>query len=146
MPEIGLSEPEDQFANEKKGMAAAKYQDWAAVFNSLTQCIIYPFFGMDLSTQLDLLNALNGWDMTAEDLIKTGERINTVQHLINLDRGLTVKDMKIPKRILEPLSEGATLGHVPDINVQLKEFFITRGWDENGIPSQERLKELNIAR
>jgi aldehyde:ferredoxin oxidoreductase len=52
--------------------------------------------------------------------------------------------MKLPKRILEPLAEGGSNGHIPDLKVQLKEYFETRKWDKNGRPTQEKLKELEL--
>jgi aldehyde:ferredoxin oxidoreductase len=143
LPEIGINVPENRFSNKKKGMAAAVYQDWAALFNSLTQCMIYPAF-MTFKDQVDLLNAINGWDMTPQELMLAGERINTLQHLINIDRGLTIEDMKLPKRVLEPLKEGGTQGHVPDLKMQLDEYFETRKWRKDGVPTEEKLRELNL--
>lgn len=146
IPEIGLTETEDRFTNKNKGFAAAKYQDWAAIFNSAIQCIIYPFFGTSSVTeQVELLNALNGWDMTPQELMKAGERINATQHLINLDRGLSVANMRLPKRLTESLSTGGTNGNIPDLAVQLADYFATRNWDKNAMPSKKYLQELNIS-
>lgn len=146
IPEIGLAESQDRFANTpEKGLAAARYQDWAALFNSLIQCIIYPFFGTATVTdQVNLLNALNGWNLTPREFLAIGERISTVQHLINLDRGLTPADMRLPQRLYEPLASGGTAGHVPDLDVQLPAYFAARGWDEHAVPTPAKLAELHL--
>ncbi len=144
IPEIGLTEGEDRFTNKRKGYAGVKYQDMAAIFNSIVQCMVIPFGGMSYTNQIDALNALNGWDVTPEELIKTGERINNLQHLINLKQGMHAEEITIPDRLLEPLEEGGTEGNVPDIKAQVEEYYQIRGWDSNAIPTDTKLEELGL--
>jgi aldehyde:ferredoxin oxidoreductase len=50
----------------------------------------------------------------------------------------------LPELILKPL-EGATEGHVPDIEAQLKTWYEYRGWDrKSGMPPKGKLKRLEL--
>jgi aldehyde:ferredoxin oxidoreductase len=44
----------------------------------------------------------------------------------------------------EPLPEGPAKGKVVELDKMLPEFYAARGWDENGIPTQEKLAELGL--
>ena len=80
------------------------------------------FGGMTFTIQINDLNILNWWNLTAEELIKTGETINNLQHLINLKQGLTANEIILPDRSLEPLEEGGAEGNLPDIEAQIEEY------------------------
>jgi aldehyde:ferredoxin oxidoreductase len=45
----------------------------------------------------------------------------------------------------EPLTEGPAAGHVVELEQMLPLFYKARGWDENGVPTPEKLRELNLA-
>ncbi|WP_406600362.1 aldehyde ferredoxin oxidoreductase C-terminal domain-containing protein [Methanovulcanius yangii] len=74
-----------------------------------------------------------------------GERIWNLQKLFNLDRGIGMETDTLPPRLLaEPLQEGAPKGMVWKRDELLKEYYALRGWDEKGVPTTEKLKELAI--
>ena len=51
----------------------------------------------------------------------------------------------LPPRILdEPLPDGPAKGHVSRLDEMLPEFYKVRGWDENGVPTKEKLAELGL--
>ena len=48
----------------------------------------------------------------------------------------------------EPLPEGVAKGQMITKNMldeMLGEYYALRGWSENGVPTQEKLKELDLA-
>jgi aldehyde:ferredoxin oxidoreductase len=46
---------------------------------------------------------------------------------------------------LQPLSEGGTQGHVPDLELMLGEYYEARDWDSaTGKPSHEKLLSLDL--
>ena len=45
----------------------------------------------------------------------------------------------------EPVTEGPAAGHVVELEQMLPLFYKARGWDENGVPTQEKLQELGLA-
>nr|MBP8673295.1 hypothetical protein [Synergistales bacterium] len=56
-------------------------------------------------------------------------------------------DDKFPERLHQPLENGAMKGaFVPkeDLNKAIKLYYGMMGWDENGIPTEEKLLELGL--
>jgi aldehyde:ferredoxin oxidoreductase len=79
-------------------------------------------------------------------MMKAGERIWNLERLFNLREGLDpLKDDTLPKRLLEePLPEGASKGRVSQLPKMLPEYYKTRGWDERGVPTPAKLRELGL--
>jgi aldehyde:ferredoxin oxidoreductase len=44
----------------------------------------------------------------------------------------------------EPLPDGPAKGHVNRLDEMLPDFYKARGWDENGVPTKEKLAELGL--
>ena len=44
----------------------------------------------------------------------------------------------------EPLPDGPGKGHVVELDQMLPKFYQLRGWNEKGVPTSEKLKELAI--
>ena len=56
------------------------------------------------------------------------------------------QDDTLPYRMLhEPLPEGPGKGQVVELDEMLPEVLPARGWDENGVPTKEKLAELGLA-
>jgi aldehyde:ferredoxin oxidoreductase len=133
-------ESEDRFANEAD--LVARLQDFRALTNSALLCNFYPANGDQL---LKLLQLATGWDMDIDELVQAGERIFTMMRLLNLKLGYDSKKETLPDLVLKPL-EGATEGHVPDIEAQLKTWYDYRGWNrKSGKPPKEKLEKLGLA-
>lgn len=77
-----------------------------------------------------------------------GERIINLIRLINVRFGVTAKDDRLPPRIyLDPLKTGPAAGRVlkeEDFNYMKRDYYRIRGWDEEGRPTVEKLKELGM--
>ncbi|HAX98549.1 MAG TPA: aldehyde ferredoxin oxidoreductase [Candidatus Atribacteria bacterium] len=145
LPEAGITEVVDRFRMENSEFVAAKYQDYGALSNSLCHCKFMLFGGMTLTDLLETLNAVTGWDWTMEEFLKTGERIFTLQRVVNINYGVTRKDDILPKKIFEPAKEGSRSGKIPaQFELVLDRYYKLRGWDENGIPKKGKLKELQL--
>ncbi|RLB32978.1 MAG: aldehyde ferredoxin oxidoreductase, partial [Deltaproteobacteria bacterium] len=60
--------------------------------------------------------------------------------------GYTKDDDTLPERMLkESIQTGPSKGEVTDISKMLPEYYRLRGWDENGIPTDTKKKELGIS-
>jgi len=79
---------------------------------------------------------------------KTGERIVNLSKCFNLREGASRKDDYPPERCFkEPLQSGPTKGIKIDrkgYDLMLDEYYESRGWNKEGIPSPEKLKELGL--
>ncbi|MDD3853081.1 MAG: aldehyde ferredoxin oxidoreductase C-terminal domain-containing protein, partial [Syntrophomonadaceae bacterium] len=45
----------------------------------------------------------------------------------------------------EPMKDGPHKGRVVELDVMLPEYYSLRGWDEEGVPTPEKLQELGLA-
>ncbi len=143
IPELGITEVIDRFDARQKGYAGAIYQDIWQFWNSLTWCVCYGD-GMSLTDELDILNAITGWDVTPKEAHKMGERIVCLQHSFNLAMGLVPeKENVMPERLTIPHRGGGAAGKVPPWRAILKEYWETKGW-VNGIPTRDKLIELGL--
>jgi aldehyde:ferredoxin oxidoreductase len=91
------------------------------------------------------LATATGVNYTFPEIMFNGERIWNLQKLFNLKAGLTKKDDRLPKRLLEePATAGPGKGMVPDMDTMLNYYYMQRGWDEEGVPTPQKLAELGI--
>ena len=94
---------------------------------------------------LPLLNAAVGYPYTLESMLRAGERIWNLERLFNNQAGFTARDDTVPRRFLEePMLKAAAKGQVSRLYEMLPDYYRLRGWDENGIPSGEKLAELGL--
>jgi aldehyde:ferredoxin oxidoreductase len=92
-----------------------------------------------------LLTAITGVPYDLEAMYLAGERIWNLEKLFNIRAGFTKADDTLPPRMLEePLPDGPAKGHVHELSKMLPEYYKIRGWNENGIPSSEKLEELGL--
>lgn len=118
-----------------------KDQDYLASADSGVLCwIIYhgPLWGEKLS---EWLTYVTGNSYSPVGLERMGERIWNLERLFNMKSGITGKDDTLPPRIL---TEPRVKNRVVVLDKLMSEYYSMRGWDQNGIPTMERLKDLNL--
>jgi len=144
-PEIlGLPEKLDRFSLEGKAQWVKIFQDLTAVIDSLGLCL-FTSFALNAEDYSQLFNAVCGTEYTAETILEAGERIWNIEKIFNLKAGIDSSQDKLPKRLLEePIPEGPSKGWVHKLEDLLPKYYEVRGWDENGVPTEDRLKELKI--
>lgn len=100
------------------------------------------FSNMDLL--LELLSCALGGRFAKEECLKIGERIFTLERIMNVREGISSKDDRIPQRMLEEDLPENGRAAIP-IEKMLKRYYKLRSWDENGVPSQKKLEHLDIS-
>ncbi|RLC61013.1 MAG: aldehyde ferredoxin oxidoreductase [Chloroflexota bacterium] len=140
--ELGIV-PGDRFeATEEKGRIAARQQAWRNLYNALILC---HFQNTGVERLLAALNGVTGWGLEADGLMTLGKRIVTLKRLLNLRRGITRADDRLPDLLLKPLDSGGTEGTVPEVETLLAGAYAEYGWDpETGAPTRETLEELDL--
>ena len=94
---------------------------------------------------LEYLNAATGANYTLEELTKAGERISNAERLFLVREGFSRKDDSLPPRLTQdPLPDGPAKGSVCHLEAMLAEYYQIRGWSSDGIPTEEKLKELGL--
>lgn len=118
--------------------------NWMHVFDSAVMCQFLPYSPQQMT---DLLNAVTGWELTTQDYLQTGARAATLARLYNLNEGWDSKGDTLPDRFFEPFKSGPLAGTgLPreQFAAATHEYYRQMGWDENGVPTRERLQELGI--
>ena len=137
---------DERFEVAGQATRVKQMQDYIAVIDATGLCwslmMRPPLMIEEVST---FLRCATGADYTDETMMLAGERIWNVERLFNLKAGLTAQDDSLPKRILEEsLPKGEAEGQVIRLSEMLPEYYKLRGWDENGVPSLEKLAQLGL--
>ena len=126
----------------EKAANVARHQDWRTVYNSLVMCI---FANISPQTQVDLINAACGLHWDVEEMMRSGERGWNLKRAINNRLGLTRKNDRLPKALLEPYAEGGSAGYVIPFDEMIRAYYAARGWDlRTGRPRKEKLLALGL--
>jgi aldehyde:ferredoxin oxidoreductase len=90
-----------------------------------------------------------GRETSHEELMTSGARIWNLGRLLNLREGVQRDDDRLPARILSvPHPDGVAAGKTVGAEAfreALDEYYRLRGWDEEGVPSEETLDSLSLA-
>jgi aldehyde:ferredoxin oxidoreductase len=106
-------------------------------------------FGMGLShidQFTESLRVVTGWDITIEELLKTGERIDNVRQAFNIREGLAYP-WKLPDRMMgrPPKKTGPRAGITLKESDLFDEYLAAMDWDrKTGKPSKKKLLELGL--
>ena len=114
--------------NKAKKLVISVYQFTC----SLGLCeFIYYFKNYPL---VGLIKAATGWDITMEEIIKTGVRIQTLRQAFTLREGVNIIDNKLPER-------AAGVDYLGDYRGTCEKL----GWNpQNGYPLKETLIDLDL--
>ena len=152
-PEIGrklFGEPEAtlRLGVRGKGKLVAYYENWCALIDSLEVCknIAENMEILPPDKIAEALRIVIGIKMDINDVMKIGERIVNIERAYIVREGIRRTNDTLPKRFLkEPIQKGSSAGHIIELEQMLNEYYKARGWDpEAGIPTIEKLKELNL--
>lgn len=141
----------DRFKAEKgRGKLVIDLENLYTIIDSLIVCkfsrgTYYEGF-KDLAKYYTLVT---GIEMTPEELERTGERINNLGRLFNIREGFTRKDDHLPPKIMstpvpdDTVSKGSYITQ-EELDLMLDDYYATRGWTKEGVPTLEKLKELGL--
>lgn len=143
-PEIlGVPRMINRFSSTGKAGYVVELQNFGAVIDSLVVCR-FSTFALSEIFWSRLLFAATGLEFRSEDIMKIGERIFNLERAYNLREGFDANHDILPKRFL---NQKIKIGHryeVVHLKEMLDEYYQFRGWNGKGIPTQKKLKELNL--
>ena len=138
----------DRFSTVNKGFMVSQTENFMCVYDSVGLCKFSRGFFL-IAKLPEVIEAITGLKFTEEDLLKIGERIHNMKGNFNAREGVTRKDWLLPPRILEdPIPDGPSKGSkisVDEMNLMLDDYMKARGWTKDGVPTPEKLKELDIS-
>ena len=120
------------------------FQNLTAALDSSGACL-FSTFGIGGPELAEMLSAATGVEYSLEEFLKIGERIWNAERLWNLKVGFTAADDTLPERLLkDPIKTGPAKGMVNRLDEMLPGYYQERGWDESGVPTKAKLKELAL--
>ena len=145
-PEVlGVPFKVDQHATEGKPELVITFQNLTAALDSTGACL-FTTFGIGADELAALLSAATGISYSVSDFMKAGERIWNMERIFDLKSAISGKDDHIPERMMkEAIHTGPSKGEVSHVDKMLPEYYQLRGWDNKGVPTQEKLKDLALA-
>ena len=141
---LGIPEKSDPLVTDGKAALVKTFQDATAAVDSSGICL-FTTFAWTLDDFHPQINAACEGEWTLERLVEVGERIWNLERQFNLDAGFTGKDDTLPKRLLkEAAKTGPAKDKVVGLDQMLPEYYQLRGWDENGVPTDETMGRLGL--
>ncbi|MHA1792346.1 MAG: aldehyde ferredoxin oxidoreductase C-terminal domain-containing protein, partial [Promethearchaeota archaeon] len=133
----------NRFNIDKREKSVLLLQDVANIYDSAVICN-FPHLGLSSISQL--LKSATGFESLGnkKKLLKVGERANNVKRIISCKMGISKKDDTLPSIVLKTMNSGGIAGVKLDLSENLKKYYEKRGWDENGIPTDEKIEDLDI--
>lgn len=134
----------NRFEIEGKGLLERDQQFSMAIVDSIALCSTMRA-GIPLENQARAYNAVTGIKVDTSNLIVAAERIINLERMYNVKLGFNRSNDTLPKRFIkEPMPRGKSEGQVVDLESLLNDYYSVMSWDTNGIPTKEKLKELNL--
>jgi aldehyde:ferredoxin oxidoreductase len=125
----------------------------------VTKILTYSWFAIELTLRLPefmmkyhlpllphskALKLATGMEMDFGKFLRLGERGFSMERLYNLREGFTDKDDTLPRRFThEEQIPGNKDSKVP-LDKMMPRYYQLRGWDSNGVPTQQTLKRLDL--
>ncbi len=141
----------DRKSTADKPAFAIRSQHFTAIGDSLVLCRFTSERGFGLfvgEPYAAMVRAVTGWDVTADELERAGERIVNLERLFNVREGVRRAQDVLPWRVMhEPIPDGPSAGmHCPpaELDAMLDDYYRLRGWDADGVPTPARLHALGL--
>jgi len=144
----GLLPQYDRKSPVGRGEAHKIGSNMTHIMNCVGMCLFMYICLPTINAIPEFMSAVTGWDVTVDDLLKTGERISNLRHAFNLREGLNPLQFKVPGRLLgkPPQEEGPLAGVTVDEDLMLKDYLAEMDWDpKTAKPSKKKLEELGLA-
>jgi aldehyde:ferredoxin oxidoreductase len=128
-------------------------RDMEDVYNLIDSFVVCKFsrgtYYKELPDMAKLYTLVTGIDVTPEELKRCGERIQNAARLFNIREGLGRKDDTLPWKVMhDPIpDEGPAKGAFvtqAELDLLLDDYYESRGWTKQGVPTVEKLKELGM--
>ncbi len=130
----------------------AKWQNVFALIDAAGLCVFFsirylcdPTLEIRPEGILELVNAATGADYTLDELEKIGDRILNAERLFLMRAGFDRQQDSLPARFTDtPMPDGPAKGMVCHLDEMLEQYYRVRGWSQDGLPTEDKLKDLSL--
>ena len=144
---VELMNPDvDRFADSGKAPLTLGTRNRRAGGSDSAATCAFLSVGMQDDTLAQLIATATGQEFEAADIYLTGERVNTLERVINVREGLRPEDDVLPRRLCEEaLTEGPLAGQTVDFDLMRAEFYEASGLDPaTSLPTAETRARLGL--
>jgi len=149
---FGVGKKIDGLSYEGKAELTKHFQDIFATIDAAGLCVFVAVrYTVDAANGYipirvsELINHATGSNYTPESLLQAAERVYNLERLFLTKAGFTRADDTLARRMFEPMPAGPIQGETFELDRLLDDYYAARGWDADGIPTQQHLEELGIA-
>lgn len=134
----------------KKGAALMHYQHESIIMDMLEYCRFVKFAPKIANSEnfCSLYSYATGIEADENYMTTAAERVYNVERIFGIRMGMGRKDdVLVGKWATEPVPSGPHKGEMIDPEkweIMLDDYYQVRGWDKNGIPTPNKLKELGL--
>jgi aldehyde:ferredoxin oxidoreductase len=144
-------EAADPGSYEKKGPLVSAMENRIIATEMVGFC---KWFILNLTPLLEvparLLSLATGKDINEKALLTAAERVRTLERAVNVTQGISRKDDRLPKRMLQtPVPRGPFKGASLDkdrFDMMIDDYYLVSGWDTSGVPQKETFTKLHMNR
>jgi aldehyde:ferredoxin oxidoreductase len=130
-----------------RGVVHARGSNFQHALMCVGMCLFVNSAYPDAEGIANFMKPVTGWEVTNDDLMFIGERIENMRQAFNLREGIDLTHYKIAGRLLgkPPHKVGPIAGVTVDEKTMLQDYFKVMQWDlETGKPSKKRMVELGL--
>jgi aldehyde:ferredoxin oxidoreductase len=143
----GVTPEYDHTSFKGRGLPHKIGKCYTDVFNAAGLCMFVVGAYPHGDYMVEAINTITGWDVTPEEIQKTGERILNMRQAFNIREGLNAREFHVPDRIMgrPPKTKGPNAGVTLVEDEVYNEFLEAMDWDlKTTKPSREKLLELGL--
>jgi aldehyde:ferredoxin oxidoreductase len=121
-------------------------QNISEILDSLILCrFSFIMNAYSLDDLLSFYTLTTGNKISKEEFLKIGERSFNLKRLINFRQGMKAHEDKLPEILLNtPRIVQGQKRSIENFDSLIEEFYKARGWNEEGFPKKDKLKELGL--
>ena len=139
LEELGSFEAEDE---NDLGILQAKNAKFKQTIEANGMCILP--LNMGAYPYLEILRAITGWDVSIDELLETGHRIQTLRQMFNA-REKAIRHYIAQRAIgSPPLTKGPLKDKSYDVELIAQDYYEAMGYEKNGLPKKETLELLKL--
>ncbi|MFX1257466.1 MAG: aldehyde ferredoxin oxidoreductase family protein [Promethearchaeota archaeon] len=148
-PSVEIMGGVDPFTVEGKAEIVRELMNQRCIIHSLLVCdMVVQIIRLNTNDWVQYLNIVTGLNYSGNDLNHRAEIIETLIRRINIREGFSSRDDSLPRRILEEShSNGPAAKKIigkSNFLTMRNEYYLCRGWDSEGVPTQETLKKYEF--
>lgn len=119
---------------EGKAALYIEYENRLTIFNTFINCTFYRDL-LQWDELQTVIKAITGWEYSTPELQRMANEIITMTRLFNLQNGLGKDSDVLPRRFYrQALPETGAILKEEELAYMLKDYYLLRGWDEEGVP------------